>query len=196
MKKLAIVGAHEATRDNAPFDNPDYEIWGITRYAKADWMKRCDTVIEIHPEPFYTNHPEDKGYWEWLQNTDATVRMLHLHMDIKNAVMYPLQSIRDELLKNVYVHGERITNLGSSPDFAIALAIYQKYDVIDIYGVEMGIDTKYMTQRPGFAFWTGLAAGRGITLNVNCTDNLFTQPVYASGYVGAKDHVAFLRIDR
>jgi len=195
MKRLAIVGAHEATRSNAPFNDPEYEIWGITRYARAEWMKRCDAVIEIHPAPFYMNHPEDKDYWEWLLNTELPVYMFDLHMDLKNPVLYPLHGIKNTMLNKSFVHGEHFTNLGSSPDYALALAIYLKYDVIDVYGVDMGIDTKYMTQRPGFSFWVGFAAGRGIEVNINCTEDLFIQNSYGKG-VGMDKHLAFLRIDR
>jgi hypothetical protein len=196
MKKVAIVGAHYETRDDAPYSDVEYEIWGISRYARAPWMLRCDAVIEIHKGPVYMFHPEDRHYWQWLQETDLPVYMLSGHTDIKNARPYPLQSMRRELLSNIRVHGEPITNLGDSIDFALALAIYQEYDVIDIYGVEMGKDTKYVTQRPGFAFWTGLAAGRGITVNINCTSDLFKTHIYGRWMVDVDEHLAFLKIER
>ena len=192
-RRLAIVGAHELSRDNAPWDDDACEIWAISNYARAHWMRRCDAVIEIHKPVIYQHHPDDKLYWEFLQWTDKPVYMLDPHPDIRNVIMYPLDDIREVLLRNVFVHGQPVTNLGSSIDFALALAIYERYPVIDVYGVEMGIDTKYMTQRPGFAFWAGMAAGRGLTVNINCTDGLFPETIYGRYMVDQSKHIAFVR---
>ena len=194
MLRLAIVGAHDLTRDNAPWDDMSCEIWAISNYARADWMRRCDAVIEIHKPVVYQHHPDDKKYWNFLKATDKPVYMLDMHEDVANVRRYPLEEIKTNLLRHVFVHGKPITNLGSSIDFALALAIHQQYPVIDVYGVEMGIDTKYITQRPGFAFWVGLAAGRGITVNINCTDGLFPEAIYGRYMVDKKKHVAFMRI--
>jgi hypothetical protein len=194
LKKLAIVGAHRDTRDDAPYDDLDYDIWSISNYANAEWMKRSTAVIEIHQPVLYTQHPDDREYWGYLKNTDAVVYMLSMHNEVKNAKFYPLPEIRKELLSNIFLHGEPVDNLGSSIDYALALGIYLKYNVIDVYGVEMGIDSQYMTQRPGFGFWTGLAAGRGITVNINCTTDIFPKFLYGRNMVGKDKHLAFLRI--
>ena len=194
-KRLAIVGAHELSRDNAPWDDLSYEIWAISNYARADWMRRLDAVIEIHKPVLYQNHPADHEYWDWLQRTELPVYMLDPSDEIQNVRVYPLESIRHVLLRNIYVHGKPVTNLGSSIDFAMALAIYMQYPVIDVYGVEMGIDSKYVTQRPGFAFWAGLAAGRGLTVNINCTDGLFPETIYGRFMVDKPKHLAFMRIE-
>jgi len=194
IKKLVIVGAHKLTRDNAPYNDHECDIWGICHYGRAPWMLRCDALIEIHKPILYMHHPEDTGYWEWLQETVMPVYMLDPHPDIKNAEPYPLHAIEYNLLGNVFVHGEPVMNLGSSIDFALALGIFFRYESIDVYGVEMGIDSKYVTQRPGFAFWAGLAAGLGIEVNINCTDGLFPNKIYGREMVDKKNHVAFLRI--
>ena len=44
----------------------------------------------------------------------------------------------------------------------IALAIYEKYDVIELYGVDMSVDTEYSVQRPSVEYWLGIAKGKGI----------------------------------
>ena len=194
MKRVAIVGAHELTRDNAPWDDKDCDIWAISNYAHADWMKRVSAVVEIHKPVIYEMHPDDREYWAWLQETDLPVYMLDPSDKIKNAILYPLDEIKSSVLSNTFVHGKPVTNLGSSIDFAIALAIYHHYPVIDVYGVEMGIDSKYVTQRPGFAYWAGMAAGRGITVNINCTDGLFPETIYGRYMVDKSKHVAFMRI--
>jgi hypothetical protein len=176
-KKVAIVGAEPLTRDDAPFDNHEYEIWAISNWANADWMKRCDQVIEIHKPEVYKDHPNDPSYWGWLQNTDIPVVMQSPDPDIKNSCYYPLGEIR-EMLSGFWVKGKPAQALNSSIAYAIALAVLQNYSVIDVYGVEMSNSSEYRSQQPIFAFWIGFAAGKGIKLNVNCTQDLFVQPLY------------------
>jgi hypothetical protein len=179
-KKLAIVGAEPRTRDNAPYDNPDYDIWAISNWANAPWMKRCTAVIEIHKPSLYMNHPLDPGYWEFLQATDTPVYMQTADDRISNAVVYPLEDVLDVLadLGNLKINGRDPQTLNSSIVYAIGLAILQGYEVINIYGVEMANSSEYRSQQPMFTFWVGFAAGRGIDLNINCTEGLFIQPLY------------------
>jgi len=175
LKKLAIVGAQELTRDNAPFDNKDYEIWTISNWANADWCKRVDAVIEIHTPDVYKNHPLDSEYWSWLQKTKKTIYMLDLHPSISNAKQYPLDKVSELSLS---VHGNPTNNFGSSVDYALALAIQLGYKEVEVYGVEMAESSEYKNQQSSFAFWVGVAAGRGISIDLKCTDKLFNKPLY------------------
>ena len=196
MNKLAIVGAEESTRNNAPYDDPDFDIWAISNYANAPWMLRCDAIIEIHRAPIYTYHPLDHDYWHYLQTTDKVVYMLSGHSDIKGARLYPLQEIKDELLSNIRVHGEEIENFGSSLDYAIALALYQGYTEIEIYGCEMRDKQEYILQQPSFTFWVGLMAGRGVNIEMNCTEGIFDRPLYGRAMLDdLSKHVAFLSVE-
>lgn len=47
MKKLAILGKL-STKFNAPFDNPDYEIWAFNIHQDEKRIKRVDKWIDIH----------------------------------------------------------------------------------------------------------------------------------------------------
>jgi len=178
LKKLAIVGAEERTRNNAPFDNPDYDIWVISNWANAEWVKRCDAVIEVHNPSLYKNHPKDAGYWEWLkQNETAIIYMQSPDRLISKSVEMPLDDLLS-LTGNLKVMGQAAKVINSSVAFALALAIHLEYQEVDIYGVEMAASSEYKSQQPVFAFWVGYAAGKGVKLNINCTEKLFVQPVY------------------
>lgn len=65
----------------------------------------------------------------------------------------------------------------STATWAIALAILLKKPKIELLGIDMQED-EYLYQHGGFAYWTGVAAGRGIELDINCADNLFDKPLY------------------
>ena len=49
MKKLALVGMNVRTRANAPFDDPDFEIWTLNESYTGAWMKRYDVLFQLHP---------------------------------------------------------------------------------------------------------------------------------------------------
>lgn len=174
--KLIIAGAQELTRNNVPWD-AKAEIWAISNHAAAEWCKRIDAVIEVHRPEVYKAHPQDPAYWEWLQKTDKVVYMLDMHPSIKNAQLYPLDKIK-LMTSGIQVHGASVKNLGSSVDYALALAIFLNYKEIDFYGVEMAHSSEYKSQQASFTFWTGFAAGRGIKLNFHCTKRLFDRPLY------------------
>ena len=72
--KLAIVGFSATTRDMTPFDDPEFEIWGLNEEYNYEWMKRFDRWFQIHPRWDFTregnmnhvNHPN------WLFNKTTT----------------------------------------------------------------------------------------------------------------------------
>lgn len=47
MKKLAILGKL-STKFNAPFDNPDYEIWAFNTHDDKNRIKRVDIWFDLH----------------------------------------------------------------------------------------------------------------------------------------------------
>lgn len=80
--KLAIVGFASTTREQAPFDDPDYEIWtvneaGNIRIDAFKWVKRFDRLFQIHPRWDFTreNNGNDPNHWLWLQAKSGTCNM-------------------------------------------------------------------------------------------------------------------------
>jgi hypothetical protein len=61
---------------------------------------------------------------------------------------------------------------------ALALAIYLGYEEIQLYGSELSSSTEYYYQATNYAFWIGLAHGRGIRLELKCWESEFFQPIY------------------
>ena len=193
MKKLAIVGAQELTRGNAPWNDDEYEIWTIAHHAKADWCKRFDAVIEVHERSFYTSGYKDPEYFEWLKTIEQTVYMIDVHTEVKGAKKYPLAEVKEKLLPNIKLNGEPINNFCSTADYAIALAVYLGYEEIDIYGIEMAHSSEYQNQQSSFTFWVGIAVANGVQVNLNCTSGLFDKPLYGREDITAvrvRDYIA------
>ena len=69
-KTIAIVGFAPTTREIAPYDDPDVEIWALNEAYLQDWLIRWDRWFQIH-KPWSYMRPEnrnDPNHWLWLQN--------------------------------------------------------------------------------------------------------------------------------
>ena len=176
MKTVAIVGGHPDTRSMFDWEREDCDVWIFNEALKGDWCKRADAVFQMHQPTIWrasTNRNDPKHY-EWLQQQDnPTIWMIDQFEDVPKSEKYPLE----EVLALV----PRFGYFTSSVAYAIALAIYQQYDRIEVYGVEMETGTEYSHQRTGVAFWLGVAVGRGIDVE-HYTYKFWKAPLY--GYEG------------
>lgn len=175
--KLAIVGAENQTRGNAPFDNPDYDLWTFSDWLTADWMRRCDAVIEVHAPAVYRKHPRTPEYWQALRTTKTQVYMCPVvDPKVPAAIEYPLDGILDMLAGTNC--SAPIKPFNCTLAYALALGVFKEYQVIDVYGVELANNGGYSKQSSDFAFWVGFAAGRGIAVNINCSGGMFSHLLY------------------
>ena len=145
------------------------------------WVKRWDAVIELHPPESYTSpNYGDAGQWEWLQQDHGKpIYMQEADPAVPNAVEYPLDEINDALMSKLTWKGYKVYSYKSTAAYAIALAIFQGYEQIDIYGIEMEHSSEYHSQQPNFAMWVGVALGRGVKVDMHCSRGLFDGPLYA-----------------
>jgi hypothetical protein len=169
MKKLAIVGAEKQTRHLAPYDNPEYDIWVFNEWANAEWCRRWDALIQIHDKKIYQNlnNAKDPHHWEWLQREHGKpIYMQAVDPLVPDSVAYPLREIIAEYQTDYF----RATIC-----YAIALALYQGYEEIHIYGVELKSHAEYKSQRDCFIYWNGVAHGK---IKLHCCKGLFESPLY------------------
>ena len=185
-RPLAIVGSHPETRENAPFDDPNYEIWLFNEAPqKPEVYKRWDASLQIHKENVYSSETNwvNKDHWDWLQQDHGNRRIFMQYVDprVPNSVRYPLEGVLS-LVPYKY--------LRSSPAMALALAIYLGYKDISLYGSELSSNTEFHYQAINYAFWIGFAHGYGVDLKMECWHQEFNQRIY--GYEGElqldKDH--------
>ena len=108
------------------------------------------------------------GQWSqnWLRdNRKVPVFMREVHPEIPMSVRYPFEEVHQGLFT-------------SSVCWAIALAIFEGWPKIRVFGVEL-TDKEYQGQAAGFAYWKGYADGIGIELNIEC-ESVFNVPLYGS----------------
>lgn len=189
-KTVAIVGSHTATRGQAPFDDPDVDIWVFNEAAATGvrdihgvlhpWARRVTGVFQMHTPTIYRNpdNRSDPEHWRWLQmDHDYPIWMQEADPDVPASVRYPIENVL-ALIDNVSLHGAALHYLTSTIAMAIGLALSYGYSRIMLYGIEMSSETEYVYQRDCVAFWIGVAAGMNVQVELHCADEVFDRLVY------------------
>lgn len=162
-RKVAIVGFAEGHRHKAPFNDDEWEIWGLNQLHKVlPKVNRWDRWFEIHNLDMYNaDTPDNIGHKKWLMEFPGVVYLRPQDMGrypIPNAEAYPV----DEAAANF---GRYFT---SSVSYMVALAILLQPDTIGLWGVDMAQDSlfnaEYSHQRPSLEYFLGVAAGSGIEI--------------------------------
>jgi len=77
---------------------------------------------------------------------------------VPTSIAYPFEDISTKFKTELFA---------STADFALALAIYEGYTRIDLYGFKMNVQSEWEHQVPSFNYWIGLAKGLGIKIKIH-----------------------------
>jgi hypothetical protein len=207
MKKTVILfGTNTFTRHLIDWQRQDCEFWAWNEVGSLRddrpgyWAKRVDLLLQLHASPIWRNHfnlnhgrhqklengEMSNSHYDWLQRPhEFPIYMQEHYDDVPSSVKYPFDEIVKEFLPNVKRdmtgNVSQVVNFTSSTAYAIALALYQGKEQIEIAGIEMTSDTEYHRQRAGVFFWLGIAAGRGVNVVIH-SPLLMNDKLY--GYTG------------
>jgi hypothetical protein len=118
--------------------------------------KRFTGWFQIHPRSdFEANNVPVFGHLKFLQTCGIPVYMEQVWEDIPTSVRYPRSEIVSSLGFDYFT---------SSMAYMLALAIYQGYQEVRLYGIDMAADSEYRHERPCLEFWLGYAHARGISI--------------------------------
>jgi hypothetical protein len=160
LRQVAVVGLAPSTHDDAPYEDPDWEVWGLP-WDEERWPY-FDRLFDIHPlECIRAATPSFYRYGY----EDRLKEIRHLYMqeayrDVPNAIEYPLSEV-SALVGDYY---------NSSIAYMLALAIFEEYDKIGIWGVDMaeqgepGHADEYRDERPNCEYLLGFAKAKGIEI--------------------------------
>lgn len=184
-KTVAIIGSHPS-KDRFDWSRTDCDIWVFNEAAGQKLggkliYPRVDVCFQLHSPSIWRNtkNRTDPEHYRWLRkNKKVVVYMQDEYKDVPMSKKYPLEEILNTI--NVEVNGNKFKYLSSSPEYALALAVYLKYERIEVYGIELETNSEYQHQRTGFAFWSGFIAGNGIELKL--FNKVLVCPLY--GYEG------------
>jgi hypothetical protein len=177
MRKSAAIIGKAATAVQAPYDDPEWEIWGLA------WVSypRESLLFDIHTPSFKADPPFD-GHYNSHKNPEYFERVngsgvpvvchpdamgggpLHFH----NGRPYPFE--KAAAMSRGY--------LECTVSYMIALAIMAGYERIGFWGCHFAVNEERRLQLPSVSWLMGLAEGRGIELVIGPG-----QPLLCSGYV-------------
>jgi len=167
---------HQATFGEFDQTRTDCDVFVFNEMVSRGAVAHADYVIQLHKPVVWrsvTNRNDSKHY-DWLKSTSIPVLMQDEYEDVPASIRFPLEEIKREFSGAPEYYT-------SSVAYALAYAIYKRYERIELYGVEMETNTEYAHQRPGVAYWCGVAYGRGITVDFH-SRQFFQSPLY--GYDG------------
>ena len=197
-KRVAIIGFASSSRDQAPYGDESFEIWSLNHAYTH--VPRWDRWYEIHDKAHFQRDllrdgmPQDgKRHVDWLKQEPAGGRPIYCqehYDDIPASVRFPRQEINAWFRKN---GGLMLEEAGlpdgyfaedyytSTPAQMMALAIYEGFEEIHLYGIDMLQAEEYFYQRSGVEYYVGFARGRGIKVYIPQTSAL-CKANYVYGY--------------
>lgn len=151
--KVAVVGLAQSSRHLVPWNDPEWEVWGL---AWDSERYRCSRVFEMHDRKTLDGiYPDLPAYLEKV-SCCGKVYTQETMEELPNGVVFPF----DEVARVCGAYWE------SSIGYAVSLAITEGAEEIAIYGVNMRSDEEYAYQRPNLEYLIGLARGKGIKVHV------------------------------
>lgn len=195
MKKVALIGFAQSTRMEAPFDDPEVEIWGLNEgYVRE--TPRVTRWFQLHDYHTFSraNNTNDPDHFAWLRkkhNFPIYMQKDYRQIGIPNCKVYPIDKVVERFGLDT-PRGKRLYAT-SSFSFMIYLAMLEGFDWIGIYGFEMATGSEYFHQRASAEFAIGMALGMGIQIALPENSNLLRGRMYAyeDESIGIRQHLEF-----
>lgn len=171
--KVALLGFASSSKDLAPFADPSFEIWGVNEIYRS--LPRLDRLFEMHTRAHLTrNRVRDAAivdgdeHIQWMARaTDVIIYMQEAWPEIPRSVEFPLA-----LLTKAFYPGETVPYFTSTPAYMLALAIFEGFKTIGLYGIDLLSDEEYEYQRPCMEYLVGVGRGLGCSIYVPPTSAL------------------------
>lgn len=192
-KTVALVGMAPTSCSLAPYKDSTAEIWGLNEAHSFDWMQSWDRWFQLHKQRDFKRDLDGhraaergfvKGHYEWLkQKHRKPIYMQFVYPEIPDSIEYPLREINERFFGGIRKGNERIKYETSTFAFMIAMALYEGFERIEIFGFEMHGGDEYVPQRACAEFWIGMALGMGVEIYLPPTSQLVWGPIY--GFQGS-----------
>ena len=147
--KVALVGYVSQTRDKAPYDDPEWEIWGENQLYR--FIPRADRWFEIHKDWNAAVIP-GTDYHRWLKEAPIPVYMWDVIPSIPHSIRFPVEQYLQEF------SDYRTSTIA----YMLGLAILEGFTTIGLWGIELAIGSEYFYQGSCLEYLIGVARGRGI----------------------------------
>ena len=183
--RIAVVGFASNTRDEAPFKDTSWEIWGLNNLHT--FVPRWDRWFEMH-DPKQIEQLYGAEYVKFLKEATNPVYMQKHEDDVPASVEFPRLDLEKRVVGRQF--------WPSSISFMLALAVDElsipdpldpkRWRAIEgaelfIAGIDLLGDDEYTFQREGCGHLIGIAEGRGIKVTIPEKASLL-KAAYMYGY--------------
>lgn len=168
--KVIIMGYADSSRMLAPFFDKSFEVWGLNELYLM--IPHADRWFEIHTKYWLKRSHRDKQHVQWLKDAKIPIYMPKRIEEVPMSVTYPLDNILGFFNKSWLNKYDRFKYLNNSISPMLALAIYEGFREIHIYGVDMALKKEYREQKPSCEFFVGYAMGKGIKIYIPSESDL------------------------
>lgn len=186
-RTVALVGMAPSSCALAPFDDLDVEIWCLNEMHAFPWCKRATGWFQIHPRSSFERKLAVRGvegHFDWLQEKHGfPIWMQYQYDDIPDSVEFPLYEINQHFFGKIKRGDDPVKYYSSGFCYMMAMALFQNFERIEIYGFEMMGQDEYAPQRPGAYLWLGIAMGMGVEIYLPPKNHLIWGALY--GYKGS-----------
>lgn len=185
-KAVAIVGYAPSSRLGAADLPANVEIWGMN--DMHSFIDEAHLWFQIHE----TNMVDGSGvgknttfqresygsgeHFAWLQNTKIPVMMIGKDPEVPASQRYPLEKVWEFDGHEPY--------FTCTPAYMIAYAIYQGFNEIHLYGIDLTVTEEYQKQKACVEFWIGVAMTKGIKVEWPDSSPLLVAPLYGRTSTG------------
>jgi hypothetical protein len=161
-RKIAIIGTAPQWA-LAPFDDPEWEIWGI--YGVVTAGKRLTRVYELHDRAIIEEQAKKDKTGAYFEKVAAMGEnyITKDHFDqAPNASRFDFDS-------KIKKYGRYFA---SSAAWLLAQAIDEGVDTIGMWGINMAANEEYVHQKPSCTYLLGYARAKGINIVIPASSEL------------------------
>ena len=157
LKKVAIVGTASGW-ERAPWDDPEWEMWGLNDgYLQHGADRHCTRWFELHGDTPLTRARRRYDHFERIAEMEIPVYYLHGAPPAPQALKLDVEPLA-RIGRDYFA----CTNA-----YQIALALSEGFTSIALYGTPLMSAREAAVERPCVSWWLGLAEGRGVTVTVD-----------------------------
>jgi|GEM_PF-3543075 len=184
QRKIAIVGTAPASRGEAPYDDPTWEIWGC---SNAMDLPRITRWYELHN--LDRKAVKDSDYFQKLTQLrpgqDHPVYVTHPDARLPTAAEFPYEAVAAQ---RGYFCSQVDLMIGHA---LLEHAAGKRVAELGLWGIDMAQNTEYQHQRKSAEYWLGRCEGLGLAVHIPSTSPLLkSRGVY--GIDDASDEFAAL----
>lgn len=163
-KKVAIVGFASNSLHQVPWDDPDFEIWGMNQGA-MNFKRRADRWFEMHL-PEATPDIRMPDYMEWLRQLTIPIYMIDCYEYAPSSLRYPIEDAIRFAGRDYFM---------SSVAFMLCLAAMEGFEEFHLYGINLAIGDEYFYEKPNCEWWLGKLEGMGKRIYIPRASSLLKQ---------------------